>query len=330
MRYVFCDRIHLAMQTNAVSFQGIAWTWLGAAMRRKIAALEPFLRPEAIPGTGDNPAVLCVRAATAIALAAIASASLVIEPSPVLADNVIPSCAGSSFEMADVVGVRDGATLRLSDGREVRLAGVIAPNEVDGDAKAVAEAGSALATLAVGKRVVLHGGDRPDRYGRLAAHVASTGEGQRWIQAELVASGALRVAPEAGTKPCTEALIGFERSARANRKGLWSEPHFSVVKADDLATLNTASGRFAVVEGSVTRVGETSTRTYLDFGRRYTEDFTIVIPRHARAAFAGAGIDLKSLRGKRVRVRGVLFSSGGPAIEIRRPASLEILTDRDT
>ena len=61
------------------------------------------------------------------------------------------------------------------------------------------------------------------------------------------------------------------------------------------------------------------------FGRRYREDFTIIIPRAARAEFRAAGLDLKALRGKRIRGRGVLFSSGGPAIEIRKPASIEII-----
>ncbi len=50
----------------------------------------------------------------------------------------------------------------------------------------------------------------------------------------------------------------------------------------------------------------------------------------ARAGFAAAGVELKALRGKHIRVRGVLFSSGGPAIEIRKPASLEILAGGGT
>jgi endonuclease YncB( thermonuclease family) len=286
-----------------------------------------------MPGTGDNLAVLCVRVATAIASVAIASGWLAVASSRAYSQEAIFHCteAGATFQTAEVSGVRDGATLRLADGREVRLAGVIAPNEIDGDAEASARAASALAAFVVGKRIALYGrADRSDRYGRLTAQVASVGLEKQWIQAALVSDGALRVAPETGDVACAESLIVFEHSARANRKGLWAEPRFSTVKAEDLAALNAASGRFAVVEGSVTRVGETPGRTYLNFGRRYTEDFTIVIPRQARPAFAEAGVDLKSLRGKHVRVRGVLFSSGGPAIEIRKPASLEILTDRGT
>jgi endonuclease YncB( thermonuclease family) len=286
-----------------------------------------------MPGTGENFVVLGARAASAIASAAVASISLAVVTDLAHAEGTLSACAesGSPFQTAEVAGVRDGMTLRLADGREVRLAGVIAPSEIDGDAKASTRAASTLEAFVAEKRVALYGrADRSDRYGRLAAQVAFEGEEARWVQAALVSDGALRVAPEASDVACAESLIAFERSARAKQKGLWAEPRFSIVRAEDLANLNAASGRFAVVEGSVTRVGETAGRTYLDFGRCYTEDFSIVIPRQARSAFAAAGIDLKSLRGKHIRVRGVLFSSGGPAIEIRKPASLEILTGSDT
>jgi hypothetical protein len=177
---------------------------------------------------------------------------------------------------------------------------------------------------------VLHGkADAKDRYGRLIAQVALADE-PRWLTAELVASGLLRVAPNAGELACADALLAREREARAAKKGLWAEKRFEVQKADALTELLAAKGRFAVVEGTVHRIGETSGRTYLDFGRRYTEDFTIVIPRLARDAFQAAGVDLKSMRGKRVRVRGILYSSGGPAIETRSPQALELLEQEGT
>jgi hypothetical protein len=89
--------------------------------------------------------------------------------------------------------------------------------------------------------------------------------------------------------------------------------------------LNAAAGRFAVVEGTVTRVGEAGGRLFLDFGRRYMEDFTLVVSRGARPTFEKAGVDLKALKGKKVRARGVLFPWGGPAIELRKPAALELV-----
>ncbi len=248
--------------------------------------------------------------------------------SPARAADAIASCpeAAASYENVEAVSVRDGATIRLKDGREVRLAGVIAASEIDGDAEAAARAAGQLNQLVTGKFLALHGREGvSDRYGRLIAQVVRQGDPARWVLADLVAAGFLRAAPEASEMPCAPSLLDAEAEARAGQKGLWQETRFAVEQADHIEALTAASGRFAVVEGTVRRVGETSSRTYLDFGRRYNEDFTIVVPRSARAGFKAAGVDLKELPGKRVRVRGVLFLSGGPAIEIRKPASLEVL-----
>lgn len=247
--------------------------------------------------------------------------------------DVWPACAGTrrNPSLVEATGARDGVTFRLTDGREVRLAGVIAASELDGDPDAAKRAAGALDRLVAGKQVLIYtGANAADRYERIVAQVAlAQGEGA-WVQGLLVADGMLRGGPEAGEPACSQALIAEERRARAAKAGLWTEPRFSVQAALDLGSLNAAIGRFAVVEGWVTRVAEKSTRTYIDFGRRYSEDFTIIVPREARAEFRAAGIDLKALRGKRVRGRGVLFSAGGPAIEIRKPAAIEILQGSGT
>jgi len=263
------------------------------------------------------------RAVCLLALTALASFS-----SSVAKADAWPACAatGESSITIEAAGARDGATLRLADGREVRLAGIVAANDLDGDRGAVERASAALDRLVAGKRVLLYpsrGGN--DRHGRILAQVALADSDAPWVQGLLVADGIVRVGPEAGEPACSEALIAKERAARAAGAGLWTEPRFSVESASNLPALNAAIGRFALVEGTVVRVGETTSRTYIDFGRRYRESFTIVIPREARAAFRAAGIDLASLRGKRIRGRGVLFLSGGPAIEIRKPASIEIV-----
>jgi micrococcal nuclease len=261
------------------------------------------------------------RAVSLLALAALANFAI-----DAARADAWPACARTNSTPAshEAAGARDGATLRLTDGREVRLAGVVAANDLDGDQDAAARATAALDRLVAGKRVLLYSPpDATDRHGRILAQIALA-DGA-WVQGLLVANGMLRVGPEAGEPACAEPLIAHERAARAAHAGLWTEPRFSVESANHLAALNAAIGRFAVVEGTVIRVGETASRTYIDFGRRYREDFTIVIPREARAQFRAAGIELKDLRGKRIRGRGVLFSSGGPAIEVRKPASIEIL-----
>lgn len=270
-------------------------------------------------------AVCCVR--NSFAIAGVASLALAAFPNAAFPAGIPASCpeAAISSENVEAAGVRDGTTILLTDGREVRLAGVVAAGDMDGDAAASADAAHMLNSRVAGKHLVLYSRGPGDRYGRLVGQVALKSEETHWLQADLVAAGMLRVAPELGEIACAAPLLQLEDQARKTRQGFWKEPLFRVENADHIAAMTAAAGRFAVVEGVIRRVGKTSGHTYLDFGRRYNEDFTIVIPRSARASFAAAGIDLESLRGKHVRVRGVLFSFGGPAIEIRKPASLEIL-----
>jgi endonuclease YncB( thermonuclease family) len=264
------------------------------------------------------------RARRAIACFAIAACGLLA--SPARAAERIAACAEAAvFAEADALGARDGVTIQLADGREVRLAGVIAANDLDGGgAEADQRATAALDALIAGRRIALHGRAGGDRYGRLLAQVIVE-DGERWVQAALVAAGTLRVAPALGEPACAAALLAEERSARAARAGIWADDRFAVAMADSTEVLLAAAGRYAIVEGSVRRVGEAGSRLFLDFGRRYSEDFSVVIPRGAQPAFAAAGIDLKAIAGKRVRARGVLYNWGGPALEVRVPAALELI-----
>jgi endonuclease YncB( thermonuclease family) len=268
-------------------------------------------------GLGDNCRLCTVLALTLGVLAA---------PAGTFAREELFSCgkAGPEFATVTAIGARDGATLSLADGRELRLVGVVPPGDLDADPEAARRAARALEALVAGKELKLHGqADEKDRYGRVLAQ-AALADG-RWIAAELVSAGKLRVAPEGGSDACIRALLAIEAKARTDKLGLWAEPRFAKRDAAAVDALAAAQGRFVVVEGTVRRVGESGGRLFLDFGPRYTRDFTVVIPRAARAAFDAAKVDLKGLRGKRVLVRGVLYSWGGPAMEVRVPTALEIV-----
>ena len=253
-----------------------------------------------------------------------ATLALVLVSVPARADSPLSACkdAVEPFATVDAAGARDGATIRLTDGRELRIADVVTANDLDGDPEAVRRATAALDALVAGKRLALHGKpDTTDRYGRIVAQVALAES----AALDRGRAGCRRNAPHSArggrARLQRAALLAHERNARSAKLGLWSEPRFAIQDAQAIEVLSAARGRFAVVEGTVLRVGKSGGRTFLDFGRRYTQDFTIVVPRAAQRAFQAAGIDLKAMRGKRVRVRGVLYSFGGPAIEIRLPAA---------
>ena len=59
----------------------------------------------------------------------------------------------------------------------------------------------------------------------------------------------------------------------------------------------------------------------------WRSDFTVSVERKDAGAFAAAGIDLKALAGKRLRVRGFLAWRNGPMIEASHPEQIELLPD---
>jgi hypothetical protein len=80
-----------------------------------------------------------------------------------------------------------------------------------------------------------------------------------------------------------------------------------------------------VVEGRVLSVRQAGATTYLNFGRNWTQDFAVTIPKRMMAAFEAAGIALKSLEKQKIRVRGWIEARGGPRIEALRVGQIERL-----
>ncbi|HEY0302649.1 MAG TPA: hypothetical protein VGC36_14985, partial [Rhizomicrobium sp.] len=101
---------------------------------------------------------------------------------------------------AAVAAVRDGRTLLLADGREVRLAGI-----------EIGDGGpDALRTLAGGLTLRLEtSGPLSDRYGRLVAFAYRPGSGAS-VQENLLAQGEALVSARIGEKACAEALFAAE------------------------------------------------------------------------------------------------------------------------
>ena len=222
-------------------------------------------------------------------------------------------CKLSAIGPANVAAVRDGRTLLLSDGRELRLAGI----EVTDDSRA------ALQTLVAGRPLRLERlGAEHDRYGRLVAF-AFVGDANESVQQELLAQGHARVSMRVGDKACADALLNAERAARAARRGMWADPNFAPLSAENLTGLQAERGRFALVVGKVLSVHESGATIYVNFGRRWTRDFTVTILRRLQRPFAAAGVEPKKLEGRRIRVRGWIEQRGGPIIAAEAPEQIE-------
>lgn len=259
--------------------------------------------------------------ATTMALlsgAALASSDCALEPGPSRA----------------VVRILDSETLALDDGSEVRLIGALGPRSPDsaGDVSywpPEQDAVQGLTRLALGQSVELRfSGRRMDRHGRLLAHAfVVTGAARTWIQGHMLSHGFARAYALPESVACLDELLAHESAARTKRTGLWTHAAYQVLSAVAAPDLMRYRGTYQIVEGRVAQVATVRGQVFVNFGRDWREDFTATLRSSARRAAEATGMDLKSLEGRRVRVRGWIERRSGPAIEIHHPGQIEIVAE---
>ncbi|MED7665843.1 thermonuclease family protein [Pseudomonas moraviensis subsp. stanleyae] len=160
-----------------------------------------------------------------------------------------PTPAG--LTSVSVQRVVDGDTLRLSDGRSVRMIGLNTPElgkqgrSDEPFAVAARKRLQALVDASGGRVGLLPGKQAKDQYGRTLAHIYSASGTN--LEAQMLADGLgfqVAVAPNVDLVACQQAA---EDSARQAGLGLWRQS--PVLKAEQIQR----SG-FAVISGRVSRV----------------------------------------------------------------------------
>jgi endonuclease YncB( thermonuclease family) len=259
------------------------------------------------------------------------------EPAPAAPASLTIPCGGDEIARGSASRVLDGRTFILDDGREVRLAAIevpLAPASGELNASPGGDAAkSALAGVLAGAQVVLRRAEFPsDRYGRIVAYVVvARGDSEQLAQAELISAGFARVADRAGGRDCAVELLRRENVAREARLGLWARSSYDPLQADRPTDILAQRGRFVLVEGNVVSVHESGATVYVNFGRHWTEDFSVTIRKRNERSFTAANLDLKRFAGRRLRVRGWVEARGGvggtpwhaPWIEAVRPEQIE-------
>jgi endonuclease YncB( thermonuclease family) len=228
------------------------------------------------------------------------------------------SCSPCNSGLIEVAAVIDGDTLRLEDGRSLRLIGVNTPELGHGKAD---EPGAREARRLLELLVSRSGGfvricldaERRDRYGRQLAHLYD--RDGRNINRQLLQHGAgylIAIPPNLKNHGCYR---DAESQARGDARGLWRQP---VAEASDL--LGDESG-FHILTGYIERVGESRSGVWLDLegglALRITwddwDDFGIDDP--------------ESLLHTGLEVRGWIYHRNGQQrIRVRHPASIRWLT----
>ena len=136
---------------------------------------------------------------------------------------LVASSSGTAAGDGGVVAsVTDGDTLRLTDGRRVRLVQVDTPEIGGGHCYSQAARKQLLQLAGPGTRVGLTadpGLDRVDRYGRVLAYVRV---GRTNVNVELVRRGAATVYFYRGERGVhASRLLAAGQAARSARRGLW-------------------------------------------------------------------------------------------------------------
>jgi micrococcal nuclease len=223
--------------------------------------------------------------------------------------------AAAPTETVQVRHALDGDSLVLTDGRQVRLLGVNAP-EMSPVVQPLARAARTLtAQLTEGRRVMLtFETDRADHYGRLLAHVQlPDGRDLEEILLRRGLGWLVAIPPDV---EWVARLARAEADARAAHRGVWSVVSYEPIDAEHLTAGDTG---FHFVSGTIRSVHEGAHVFYFDL----TPTVSILVPRDDwQRYFADAGHP-RDLRGRRIVARGWLTShDNGLRLRVGHPAML--------
>ncbi|WP_460097660.1 thermonuclease family protein [Pseudomonas sp. H3_C08] len=203
--------------------------------------------------------------------------------------------APAGLTSVTVQRVVDGDTLRLSDGRSVRMIGLNTPElgkqgrSDEPFAVAARKRLQALVDASDGRVGLLPGKQAKDHYGRTLAHIYSTSGAN--LEAQMLADGLgfqVAVAPNVDLVACQQAA---ERSARKAGLGLWRQS--PVLKAEQIQR----SG-FAVISGRVSKVQRNRGGIWIEL----QDSLVLRVAPNLVGQFDNAR--LQALKGKQIEARG--------------------------
>jgi endonuclease YncB( thermonuclease family) len=223
-------------------------------------------------------------------------------------------------ERVKVVHIYDGDTVKLSDGRRLRLIGIDTPevNHEGKPAQALAEPARAALKELLDRhnRILLlrHGKEPRDHYGRLLAH-AFLDDGSN-VAAQLLERGlatTLVVPPNTWGQDCYRSR---EDAARAARRGLWALADYQPLESRSLPP---ATRGFRLVRGRVTEIRRSRHSVWLDL----EGPLVIKVDRRDLVNFEpGFPEDLLD---RRIEARGwIRKDDRGLRLNLRHPAAISV------
>jgi micrococcal nuclease len=194
--------------------------------------------------------------------------------------------------------VYDGDTVRLEDGRKIRLLGINTP-EVQHKNK-MADAGGEQARLwLINKlqhaKVRLEiDAEKTDKYGRTLAHLFT--ENKEHINLSLLKAGLAAVSIYPPNLLYVNELLAAENNAEQDKLGIWQRPEYAVIPVGNLT--ETGHPGWTRLVGKAVTIRNTTKSVYLVF----SSQFEVRIERKWLFLFP----DINGYLGKTIEVRGWL------------------------
>ncbi len=235
-----------------------------------------------------------------------------------LSSPLLAECGHPETAPLKVAKVVDGDTLKLADGRSVRVLGINAPEITRGQKRGQPLGPESLSSArqfvvrAKGEVRLGFDAEKRDHYGRLLAHVYDS-SGRSLAVAQIRAGMALQVSvpPNRAQESCLSAV---ETRARKSPSGLWRNTYWNTFSS----RLTPSDTGFRLVRGRVTHV-DVNSSVWIEL-----DGDLVVQIRKSDWRFFGRR-DWQSLAGKSLEVRGWISArkqNGNAASSKRRYKSL--------
>ncbi|WP_105102476.1 thermonuclease family protein [Microbulbifer pacificus] len=223
---------------------------------------------------------------------------------PAHADCVL----GEADEIVALKKVVDGDTLRLKDGRRVRLIGVNTPELAHGERRAQPLAREAKEFterfLEGGDLELVYDRDRRDNHGRVLAHVYNhRGDS---LESALLSAGLafhIAIAPNLSLAEC---LSTREQEARDAHRGVWAPGVWPVLNAADIRP---GDGGFVLLTGTVKKV-EKNQFLWLEL------DGPVAV--RLRTGRDYGHLDGRNWQGRKIEVKGWLVDRGQKYLSLNK------------
>jgi endonuclease YncB( thermonuclease family) len=166
--------------------------------------------------------------------------------------NLVGTCPLRGDSSAIVTAVDERLDIMLADGRMLHLAGVDPPRPTPDRPEGDLQARDWLAGKLRGRTVnFILLAQKPDRWGRIAAVIfdEALDTNHPSLAASLLAAGLARVRPQAEIRPCLKTWLADEATARAAKLGLWGDPYYAILPADEGSAFAEKAATDIIVEG---------------------------------------------------------------------------------